>query len=144
MRNNLWGSNAAVAFGCLMLAGGISQISMGGKTNLDVAGLIVLFGALSYRSLKRRRLGIKPDTRARQTVEVIALFGPLLLLSNGFLERVNTDPVPNLVIPVLALIPYAILFFMNPVSGAQKPEDEGPKKGIIYTESELRQFRKRG
>lgn len=144
MRNNFGGSSAAVVFGCLTLAGGITQISTGGKTNLDVAGLIVVFGALSYRSLKRRRLGIKPDTRTRQTLEFIALFGPLILLSNSFLEHVNTDPVPNLLIPILVLIPYLIVFFMRPVSTTQKPEGEGPEKGMIYTESELKQFRKRG
>jgi hypothetical protein len=61
MRNNLWGSTAALIIGGLGIIAGISQVASRVPNSGDttIAGIVIVLGALAYRSLKRRRLGVK-------------------------------------------------------------------------------------
>ena len=151
MRNTLWGSTAALIIGGLGIIAGISNVASRVPDSGDTAisGAVAVLGALAYRSLKRRRLGVKPDTGARKGMETAFLVAALLLiiLQKGFLDRLNRNPFVNLIVPAWAIIAYAAVFFRRPRrSGGlnTEPTDGDPVKGVIYTEAELKEFRKRG
>lgn len=74
-----------------------------------MSGPVMILGALIYRSAKKRR-----ETQGNNFVRVIGELAGLLAIlflafgQNDLRERLVTDPVPNLIIPVWALIAYAI------------------------------------
>ena len=73
-----------------------------------IAGLIMILGAVAYRSRKRRLLGLLPATLARKIREALALVAILLGvgLQRDLGALLAADPVPNLIAPLWALIAY--------------------------------------
>jgi len=85
----------------------------------------MILGALAYRSAKKRKLGEVKSTLTRQLVEVALLLGicVVVLGQNNLKTLIATDPVPNFVIPLWAIIAYLIAAFIpwnkaNSVPGA--------------------------
>lgn len=78
----------------------------------------MILGALAYRSLKRRRLGIKANSTARQIFEMAALVAALalVLLQNRLADRLYQDPFSNVLVPAWAVIAYAVIFFKQPMA----------------------------
>ena len=75
-------------------------------------GVGVVVGALAFRSLKRRRLGLCDDSTGRRVAEGAALVSivALVLLQSNVLARMHRDPLPNLPIPAWQ----QLLAYVNP------------------------------
>ncbi len=103
------GSTIAIVLGLIMTA----AIAAQPQSSLPIAGAVTLFGALAYRSCKRRGLGEVPSTALRKGLETAALVAAVLviLLQADLKRRLILDPVPN-ILPILwALVAYAIALF---------------------------------
>ena len=77
-----------------------------------LCGVGAVVGALAFRSLKRRRLGLCDDSIGRRVAEGAALVSivALVLLQSNVLARMYREPVPNLVIPASE----QLLAYVNP------------------------------
>lgn len=101
------GSNIALVFGILSFLGGLVNPNSG-----LIAGAIMILGSLAYKSAKKRMLGLSAPSSAKQTLEILAIVAILLivLLQNNIKVLMINDPVPNLIIPVYALVAYIVIF----------------------------------
>ena len=74
----------------------------------------MILGALAYRSAKKRRLGEVRSTSERKVLEVsLLLLLALSVSSQSHLEdRMATDPLANVIIPLWAMIAYLVITFM--------------------------------
>jgi multisubunit Na+/H+ antiporter MnhB subunit len=81
-----------------------------------LGGVVMVLGALAYKSLKKRKLQIVRSSKTRQTLEIFALLAiiALVTLQRDFKVQLTNDPVPNFVIPLWALIAYGILYLKRP------------------------------
>lgn len=115
MQNKFWGSTATLIIGCLSFAAGLAQISSHESGNRSggtlIAGWVMILGALAYKSLKKRKLGIKPDTLVRRLIEALLLVLAFLsvVLQANFIALCYYDPVPNVFIPACVFIAYAVV-----------------------------------
>lgn len=93
------GATAALILGTLFLMTAASRGYDAVPQVLSGAGTIV--GALAYRSLKRRRLGLCDNSIGRRVAEGTALLSivALLLLQSSVLARMDREPVPTRAIP---------------------------------------------
>lgn len=100
------GSTLALILGVLSLAAGAAKPS-----SLLIAGPIIILGALAYRSAKKRMLGEVTASMLRKGLEAlaIAVIVASVLLQNDLNNQVITDPVPNLIIPLWAIVAYTII-----------------------------------
>lgn len=105
-----WGSILSLIGGALLFLGAVGQITNpNGNHSGLVSGPVMILGALIYRSAKKRR-----ETQNNNLVRVIGeLVGLLAILflafgQNNLQQRLITDPVSNLIIPVWALIAYVV------------------------------------
>jgi hypothetical protein len=96
------GSSIAFLFGCLSVIAGLSglaqtvdnpQVAGTQKMNTLIGGVVMILGALAYRSAKKRRLGEAKSTLTRKFLEVASL-------------------LPNAVIPIWAIVAYLIIAAM--------------------------------
>lgn len=76
-----------------------------------IAGITVILGALAYRSAKKRKWGEAKSTVPRILVELAAILltGFLIFGQKNPQKEITNDPVPNFVIPMLAVIPYVVM-----------------------------------
>lgn len=113
MKRKFLGSTIVLILGILTFLGSIAQISSGSLHASTLAGEGMIFGSLAYRSLKKRRLGLVESTKLRQFLEIIALglIIALVVLQKDFQIQLAQDPVPNVIIPVWALIAYSVIYF---------------------------------
>lgn len=102
------GSTIAIVLAVLSLITGLTQPNVAYIN----AGIIMLIGALAYRSAKKRSLGEVKDTTVRKAIELtgITIIILLIVLQKNLLDLLFLDPVPNFIIPVWALIAYLIAF----------------------------------
>jgi len=100
------GSTIALVFGALSVIAGLAKPS-----SALTAGIIIILGALAYRSAKKRKLGEVKDSLMRKVLEVSAIFIIIvaILLQNNAANYILTDPVPNLIIPLWAIIAYLVI-----------------------------------
>jgi hypothetical protein len=72
-----------------------------------IAGPVMILGALAYMSAKSRRLKSKPST-FKHVLEIaaICIIIAMCLLQKNLSHLITTDPVPNLIIPLWAIIAY--------------------------------------
>ena len=112
------GSTAALVLGLLTLAAGVTQPGAGA---LLLAGPIILVGALAYRSAKKRLLGEVTSSSVRRGAEIMAiiLIVASVLLQRNALEQLVLDPVPNALIPLWAIVAYALVAFRKPRQAAE-------------------------
>ncbi len=110
-----WGSTLSLVLGVLMFLGAVGQITNpNGNHGGLVSGPIMIVGALIYRSAKKRR-----ETQGKNVVRMIAElagFATILFLAfgqNNLQQRQVTDPATNLMVPVWALIAYAIAAYQT-------------------------------
>ena len=117
MRKHL-GSTAAFVLGLLTLSAGVAQPGAGA---LLVAGPIILVGALAYRSAKKRLLGEVASSLVRRGAETLAilLIIATVLLQRNAVQQLVLDPVPNLLIPLWAIIAYAVIAFRKPKQASE-------------------------
>ncbi|MBL4783639.1 MAG: hypothetical protein JKX92_15510 [Porticoccaceae bacterium] len=105
------GSSIALVIGVLGLLSGLAK-----PGSILFTGVVIILGALAYRSAKKRFLGEVKSTVIRKTIEVIAIVIAMasVLLQNNLLKAIELDPVPNLIIPLWVLIAYIVIFIRNP------------------------------
>lgn len=116
MKHHL-GSTAALVLGVLTLASGASRPS-----SLFFAGLVIILGALAYRSAKKRKLGEVKDRALRKGLEMTAILFIIadMLLQHDMKHAIATDPIPNLIIPFWAITAYAFIFLRKTNHGQTK------------------------
>ena len=102
------GSTLAIVLGILAVLSFPAAVQDESSGTGGVAGLIMILGAVAYRSRKRRLLGLLPATLARKIREALALVAILLGvgLQRDLGALLAADPVPNLIAPLWALIAY--------------------------------------
>ena len=100
------GSTIALIFGGVTFISGIIKAS-----SLIITGPIIILGALAYRSAKKRKLGEVRASLLRKALEIaaIVIIFAAVLLQNDLKHLIATDPVPNLIIPLWAIIAYSIM-----------------------------------
>lgn len=114
------GSSIAIAVGCVTVVAGLSTLAQ--RVNKDdplkadtlIAGIVMILGAIAYRSAKKRKLGQAKSTLTRYCLEIgsLILICVAILASNDLMYLIETDPVPNLVIPVWAILAYLVVAFV--------------------------------
>jgi len=113
MRSNI-GSTVALILGALYLVAGLAQKNAG-----LVGGPIIILGALAYRSAKYRK-----SHSSGQWWRIVAEIAAMLVIAFLWLAQSNlksaiaTDPVPNLIIPLWAVVAYGIALVRRPRSAA--------------------------
>jgi|WetSurMetagenome_2_1015567.scaffolds.fasta_scaffold1343999_1 hypothetical protein len=105
---NNYGSNFAIFAGALLFFYGINQLNSG-----LVSGPTILIGAFAYKSAKKRKLQVVPDTFFRKLFELMGFI--LILLMIIKIDNVNKlifeHPIPLLVIPIWAISAYLFILF---------------------------------
>jgi hypothetical protein len=103
------GSTVALILGFVSFAGALGPAT-GNHAGL-ISGPVMILGALAYRSAKKRMLGDVRSTALRQVIEVgaIVLAVLVVVLQNDLKVRIATDPFPNFVIPLWAVVAYFIM-----------------------------------
>lgn len=99
------GSTIALIIGVLGLLSGLSQLKP-----VFFSGVLIILGALAYRSAKKRKLGEVRSSLTRKVVEIMAIvigMAPVVLQNNLQHAMIN-DPVPNIIIPIWVLVAYII------------------------------------
>jgi len=106
------GSTVALVIGVLSVLSGLAKPGA-----ILFSGVVIILGALAYRSAKKRVLGEVKSTLIRKVMEIIAIVIAMasVLLQNNLLKAIESDPVPNLIIPLWVLIAYIVMFIRNPV-----------------------------
>ena len=91
--------------------------------NLLIGGAVMLLGALAYRSAKMRKLGEAKSTLTRQFWEIglLVLTCVVILAQNNLKYLIATDPVPNVLVPVWAIVAYLVIAFM-PIAFMQRAQ----------------------
>jgi len=119
-------STIALWFGWLNL---ISEISRLGQKLPPRGGdyffaLIVLLGIYAYRSQKKRKLGVKPNRKLRQVMEIILLLF-LMYISLGKIDQMYEQPFILLTIPVWIITAYIVVWIKKyPKDSSVFPRDE--------------------
>ena len=105
------GSTIAIAFGILPVIAGLTK-----NPNLLKPGVIIMLGALAYRSAKRRYLKEREETVLRRILEIAAIIiiSCVVVLQNNILHLIATEPVPTVAIPLFAIVVYLIVGFRKP------------------------------
>lgn len=141
----LWLSALALFFGWLMFFGGCAQIGQRIAEQIDLEsgtvtpsrntqahsesslnpllGLQIILGTSAYRSIKKRKLGIRSESELRTALEILCLIivwfpNFFLVLGGGitspkFLEKLAYDSaellLTHIVVPLWSFIAYAII-----------------------------------
>jgi hypothetical protein len=107
-----FGSSVSLLLGWISVVGGMSQMAHhsdnpSGST-LFIAGVVMILGALAYRSAKKRRLGEVKSTLMRLCFEIglLVLICAVIGLQSDLKYLIATDPVPNVIIPLWAIVAY--------------------------------------
>lgn len=102
------GSTIAFVIGVLSVISGLAK-----PGSLLITGVIIILGALSYRSAKKRKLGEVKTSWLRKSFEIAAILIALaaVLLQNNLAYLIAKDPVPNLIIPLWVIIAYSVISF---------------------------------
>jgi len=100
------GSTVALILGVLSVVAGLVKPS-----STLIGGIIIVLGALAYRSAKNRKCGEVTTSLVRKALEVFAIgiIIALILLQRNAMYYIKTDPFPNLVIPLWAIIAYLVI-----------------------------------
>jgi hypothetical protein len=116
------GSSIAFGLGCIaVIAGPVGIVQYGDDAQMSflkggtlLAGMVMILGALAYHSAKERKLGEARWVLTRRVLEValIVLICVMVLTQNGLMHRIASDPVPNAIIPIWAIVAYLIIAFL--------------------------------
>jgi hypothetical protein len=106
------GSTLALIAGGLSLVSGLIRLEPG--SSMPQAGVVMILGALAYRSAKKRRTGEAKSSLIRLSFEIasLVLICLVILMQNNLKYLIVTDPVPNAVIPIWAILAYLAIVIM--------------------------------
>lgn len=104
------GSTIALGIGVLFCVSGLTK--QGGYL---LGGIIIIIGALAYRSAKKRKLGEIRASYLREAQEVcaIVIIIAAVLLQKNLTNNIIDDPISNLIIPLWAIIAYLVISLKN-------------------------------
>lgn len=128
IRNRFVGSTLAAWSGAFFLVYGMFDLVSGGNTglgtDLSVFAIVIILGSLAYRSVKRRRLGLAPDSTQRRVFEGIALLAIviLVLFRRDPMQHFHDEAFGSVYVPVWVLVAYATVLL-------SKPSSKKPLKG---------------
>ena len=96
-----------IVLGVLLVISGLQPSNTDPVTSINT-GLITIIGALAFKSAKLRKLKEVSDTKFRMGFELAGILVIILMiyLQNDLLHLIATDPVPNLLIPLIAVTAY--------------------------------------
>ena len=116
------GSTIFLVIGIAALIGGLTNPA----SSLFIAGPIIILGALAIRSAKNRKLGTVKNSVLRKVLELSGIVAIILsiALQNNLKYLIITDPVPNLLIPFLAVVAYAVMALLAMKATLKKPDTE--------------------
>ena len=105
MKKHIW-SSITIAFAILIFVAGIQDV--GNNSGGVLTGEVILLSALACRSANKRRLKEVINTNLRKIIEALLVLVLILLvvLQNDLAVRIQIDPAPNLIIPIVCLIFY--------------------------------------
>jgi hypothetical protein len=115
------GSTLALIIGSLALVSGLARVvatlgatSFEPGSSMPQAGVVIILGALAYRSAKKRRIGEAKSTLTRRFLEIasLVLICLVILMQNNLKYLIETDPVPNALIPIWAILAYLAIVVM--------------------------------
>ncbi|MEJ1392118.1 MAG: hypothetical protein RPU34_14720 [Candidatus Sedimenticola sp. (ex Thyasira tokunagai)] len=111
------GSTIALAIGILSILTGLSN-----SPASVIAGMVIILGALAYRSAKKRKLGTVRSSLSRRAIELVAILTALavVLLQNDLAFLIQSDPVRNLIIPAWVLVAYVSVLIWMPRGAADE------------------------
>ena len=116
------GSTIALGFGVLSIISGLANTAKeSGGVVLHFGGIIIILGALAYRSAKKRKLGEVKSSSLRKASEgcaMVCIITPLL--QKDFPDNVINSPITILIIPLWAIIAYIVISLKK-----QKAEKKG-------------------
>ena len=71
----------------------------------------MILGAIAYRSAKNRKLGEVKSTATRLILEItmLLLIVLIIVLQDDLKQLIVTDPIPNALIPLWAVLAYLII-----------------------------------
>lgn len=105
------GSSAALFAGCIAILAGLLALAQHAP-QLDTlrTGIVMVLGALAYRSAKRRRLGEVKSTRMRISFEItlLAAICVTILAQNNVAQRMVINALTNVLVPAWALVAYLV------------------------------------
>ena len=106
------GSTIALIFGVLSVLSGLAQPS---PTSL-IIGVVIILGALAYRSAKKRKLKDVKTSWLRYSLEIFAILVAMsaVLLQKNLANLIETDPASNLIIPLWVLVAYIAIQLQKP------------------------------
>ena len=100
------GSTIAIVIGVLSFIFGLAN-----PGPALITGIVIILGAVAYRSAKKRKLGEVNDSKVRVIIEKLAIVMAMaaVLLQANLASLVQTDPVPNLLIPLWVIVAYIVI-----------------------------------
>lgn len=108
------GSFTAVIAGAFSILGGLGSRPL--YVEGIVAGGTIILAALAYRSAKRRKLGLREDTKLRRILEILALVvvvAPFVTIFVGP-DALTRHAMSGLVVPVWSLAAYVWIVTRKP------------------------------
>lgn len=128
MDKRLVGSSIALVIGCIQILVGLANPS-----SILSMGTTIILSALAYRSVKKRKLGLVPSTRARVVLEILAILIMVVLViaQHNFVTLVYEDPFPNLFVPLWGLIAFMVAVSKRNYVGSEDDSVES-KQAYVY------------
>ncbi len=121
LKPRFWGSSAARVLGIL---GMISYLAYPNPQTFStaIAGVVTVIGSLICRSAKKAKLGLAKSSTARNLTEAlgVAAIVAIVGLQRDLLGLMYREPFANLIIPLWALVAYAVAKFGEPQTTSQK------------------------
>jgi hypothetical protein len=113
MKSKFYGSNITLILGILGFMGGVARVSNGDTSGDPFTGVLMILGSLSYKSLKKRKIGLVENSLARKLFESLALLAivAIVVLQRDLHTHLVRDPVPNVIIPLWIFAAYGAVFF---------------------------------
>ena len=109
-----FGSSLALVIGVLSIVSFFSQASKNTtNTYMLTTGFVIIFGALAYRSAKKRKYNESKRPRLNFILELIAMAVIILLIvmQKNLLDLMYFHPVHYLKIPLWTIIAYLIILY---------------------------------
>ena len=129
------GSTFALILGGFMFVGGLGsflntiehpeEASFKDAIEFCQGGLAIIFGALAYRSAKKRKLGEVNSTHERQLIEIALIVAStaIILARPNLKYHIATEPLIHLAIPVWVILAYFVLSGIT-----YPPKDNGTQR----------------
>ena len=125
------GSSIVFLIGFLAIIWGLSTVTRpaGQYSDTLLAGVVMVFGALAYKSAKKRWLGEAKSTMTRQLLEIalLVVVCVAVLAQPNLKHLMVTDPIPNVVIPTWAIVAYLVIALKPRVGEHDDPPQHARK-----------------